>query len=326
MRKSLSANERVILLLSLVPYLREHGPTQLQELAETFDVDERVLRKLITFLGTAGIPGETLAYQHDDLFDIDWQAFESQGIVSLTHTVAVDETPRFTGAETAALLAGLHALKPILSTDDARLAKSLAKRLAQAMELSEVPTVSVQSGEYDAMLQKLTSAIENSLTVRFAYRDAEGVETSRTVQPSTLVEREGTWYLRGFAQERDAERTFRVSQISDLETLDEFVPIHNASDGTSREGEEIHAYVPERLLPSIRGFAPEVVKDPLTPPGHVRVRFEAWHSGAAVRLVQHGVGAIEILSPPSAREAAREWVLRALEANAGNGKTPDQNR
>ncbi len=326
MRKTLSASERVILLLSLVPYLREHGPTGLHELAETFEVDEPVLRKLIAFLGTAGIPGETLAYQHDDLFDIDWEAFESQDIVSLTHTVAIDETPRFTGAETAALLAGLHALTPLLTSEDVRVAETLAKRLAEVMGLGEVAAVAVETGEHDAMLATLTSAIERHLTVQFRYRNAEGEVSERIVQPGSLVEREGTWYLRGFAQERGAERTFRVSQISDLETLHEFDPTRNTSEPAPREGDEIHAYVPERLLPAIRGFAPEIVKDQSALPGYVRARIEAWHSGAAIRLVQHGVGTIEIISPPSARAAVRQWADEARAAIAEREKTPDQNR
>ena len=78
MHKNLLASDRVMLLLALVPYLREHGPTTIDELAETFEVKPALLRRLIGFLGTAGIPGETLAYQHDDLFDIDLSAFEEQ--------------------------------------------------------------------------------------------------------------------------------------------------------------------------------------------------------------------------------------------------------
>ncbi|MFC7765349.1 hypothetical protein [Leucobacter soli] len=46
-----------MLLLSLIPYLMEHGDTPLAELARTFDIDAEALRALIEFLGTAGVPG-----------------------------------------------------------------------------------------------------------------------------------------------------------------------------------------------------------------------------------------------------------------------------
>ena len=74
------------------------------------------------------------------------------------------------------------------------------------------------------------------------------------------------------------------------------------------------AIVPTRLLPAIRGFAPEIVpgSDPRVPPGSALVRVRVWHSGAAVRLVQHGPGEIEIVSPPEARAAVSDWVEAAL--------------
>lgn len=326
----LIASDRVLLLLSLVPYLREHGPTPLPELALTFDVDETLLRKLISFLGTAGIPGETLAYQHNDLFDIDWDAFETQDIVSLTHTVAIDDTPRFTGVETSALLAGLHALGPLLSAEDAQLARSLAQRLGAAMGQREVPAVAIDDAAPDTTLAVLIAAIEHQTAVRFEYRDARGHTSARIVHPTSLIEREGVWYLRGHSVERDAERTFRVSQLSQLEQASDVDPPQRASTEPVREHHEIRATVPVRLLPAIRGFAPELMRDSTVPAGYARVRIQAWHTGAAVRLAQHGPGSIEIVSPPAARAAVSDWAERALEAYADeesrHGKTPDQTR
>lgn len=90
MSSRLTTSDRVMLLMSLVPYLKEHGPTQVSELASMFGVDAPAVRKLVRFLGVAGVPGETQTYQHEDLFDIDWDALEQHDIVSLTQTVAVD--------------------------------------------------------------------------------------------------------------------------------------------------------------------------------------------------------------------------------------------
>lgn len=320
MTKPLLASDRVLLLLSLVPYLREHGPTTITELAETFEVQPTLLRNLISFLGTAGIPGETLSYQHNDLFDIDWDAFELHDTVSLTHTVAIDETPRFTGAETAALLAGLTALKPMLGGDDAALATALAERLAAAMNAGAVPAVAVADTARDERLGELLTAIEKRVTVSFNYRDAAGVESSRTVQAEALNEREGVWYLRGFNVERDADRTFLVQRMSDLELGAPFVPRATPADANpERESTEVLAIVPNRLLPAIRGFAPTPVQGAaaasvVVPEGTTLVKFAAWHPGAAVRLAQHGPGEIQIVSPPAARAAVSDWAEQALRA------------
>lgn len=330
MARQMLASDRVLLLLSLVPYLREHGPTPITELARTFDADPRTLRNLIAFLGTAGIPGETLAYQHNDLFDIDWDAFEQHDIVSLTQTVAVDETPRFTGVETAALLAGLAALRPLLAAEDALLASALADRLGSLMGTAELPAVVVSQEDPQGDLASLLRAIEDGRAVRFNYRDAAGNTSTRTVHPASLAEREGTWYLHGFNVERAAQRTFSVPQLSDLTVLDQASNTADAAqmgtaDGESegglaateaRESSEILALVPTRLLGTIRGFAPQQVtsSDVAVPPGMMLVRIDAWHAGAAVRLAQHGPGEIEIVAPPAARAAVSGWAESALAA------------
>lgn len=332
MAKPLLAADRVLLLLSLVPYLREHGPTPLEELASTFDVDPKLLRKLVAFLGTAGIPGETLAYQHDDLFDINWDLFEEQDVVALTQTVAIDETPRFTGVETAALLAGLKALQPLLPAADGELARGLAQRLADVFGAAAVPSVTVADTGRDERIAALLTAVEDGMRVRFTYRGANGVESIRTIDPDSLGEREGVWYVTGHDADRDAERMFRVDHTSGLEVLEmrprsmvaEEVDTDvesNADTGADavpdkkvgarhRRGDAIIAVMPARMLPAIRGFAPKVQRD--LDNGLVQVSVDAWHPGAAVRLVQHGPGEIEIISPSAARAAVSEWAEAAV--------------
>ncbi|KIP53533.1 helix-turn-helix transcriptional regulator [Leucobacter komagatae] len=325
MARPMLAADRVLLLLSLVPYLREHGPTPIAELARTFDVDPRMLRNLIGFLGTAGIPGETLSYQHNDLFDIDWDEFEERDTVSLTQTVAIDETPRFTGVETAALLAGLAALQPLLSDADADLAAALGERLAAVMGSASLPAVVVSAMDATADLPALVGAVDAGMAVRFSYRDAHGVDSVRTVHPTSLMEREGTWYLHGYNVERDAQRTFSVAQLSDLEVLERFAPPPAPAGGGASSGAasrevdsitEMLAIVPVRLLGAIRGFAPQEasVAGVEIPEGSVLVKIDAWHAGAAVRLAQHGPGEIEIVAPPSARAAVSAWAEEALAA------------
>lgn len=317
MPKSLLASERVLLLLSLVPYLREHGPTSIDELAETFDVKPALLRKLIGFLGTAGIPGETLAYQHNDLFDIDWDAFLEDDIVSLTHTVAIDDTPRFTGTEAAALLAGLHALGGMLPADDVELAHGLAEKLSSALGLESTVAVSLATDARDERIAEFVSAIEQQRSVNFEYRTASGETGQRTVDPFELLQRQGVWYLRGFSHERNAERMFRIDQTERV-TLGAPFESRELSAPNRAAIHTIRAIVPERLLPVLKGFAPTVIdtSDSRLPEGLVRIEVEAWHAAAAVRLVQHAPGEIVVESPAVARQAVREWALEALEDGA----------
>lgn len=326
MRKQVLAPERVTFLLSLVAYLRDAGSATVAELAERFSVPPELVRSLVRFLGTAGVPGETLNYQHEDLFDIDWDALEQQDVVSLTRTVAVDDAPRFAPMETAALIAGLQALTGMLGPEDAELARATAAKLGSALGAGAAAPMSVTEGPGDARLPQLVAAIEADRPVAFVYRDASGSDSRRTVRPRSLTQGSGTWYLRAYCFDRAADRTFRVDQMRDIsvgrasaagsERLGD-APASRPTRGAAADAgapamTHLIARVSETALAQLAGFDPEVLEQ--ADDGRLRVRIEAWHRGTAVQLVQVLPGDVEIESPESARAAVREWTDRALSA------------
>lgn len=220
MNRKLTTPDRVMLLMSLVPYLNETGPTPVAELAQNFSVEPEVLRQLVRFLGVAGIPGETQTYQHEDLFDIDWEALEQYDIVSLTRTVAVDDTPRFSSLETAALTTGLHALGPMLPAELRETALRTSEKLALVQPVGgEQRSVSLSVDPVQPHLTAITSAITQAMQLTFEYRDASATLTRRTVEPLLLSQSGGAWYLRGYCLDRQAERTFMVDRIREVSVL-----------------------------------------------------------------------------------------------------------
>ena len=313
MRKPVLGPDRVLLLLSLVPYLREHGAVPVAELAERFDVTPELLRSLVRFLGTAGVPGETLSYQDEDLFDIDWDALELYDEVSLTRTVAVEEAPRFSPAETAALVAGLQAITAMLPEADAERARGIAAKLGAALGGAE-PTMTVSVEPEDPRVPRLVAAIDAGQPVQFVYRDAAGATTLRRVAPIALTQRAGGWYLRAHCVDRQAERTFRVEQMSELRELDGAIPGDPApadpAPGATPVLSAIVARVAARAVPRLAGFQPTILQEHAD--GSVQLRVDAWHRDTAIRLVQLAPGEIAIVSPESARDAVRMWADRAL--------------
>lgn len=314
MAKTLLAQDRVTLLLALVPYLRDHGPTPVAELADAFSVSPGTLRRLVRFLGTAGVPGETLSYQHEDLFDIDWNALERDDVVSLTHIVAVDGTPRFAPAETAALIAGLQALTAVLPPADAELAGSLAAKLGEAFGAPDAAsTITVTAQPEGPELPAIVAAIDAGRALAFQYRDVSGNVTERTVDPIGLRQEGGSWYLRAHCRDRGAERTFRADQISGVRDAGEAERLGEAAAPAAAEPVfDIVATIPRLRLGSIEGFAPQILGEDAD--GRVRVRVEAWHGGSAIRLVQESGGTAIVESPDAARAAVRAWAQRALAA------------
>ncbi|MGK0720793.1 helix-turn-helix transcriptional regulator [Leucobacter sp. W1478] len=316
MVRGLNTPDRVVLLLALVPYLVERGPTPLAELAKAFDVEERVLRKLIPFLGMAGVPGETNTYQHEDLFDIDWDAFEEHDVVTLTRVIAVDNTPRFSAIETAVLIAGLQALLPMLPPQEQRHAVSASAKLGSGLAHRQQVSLSVSTEPTAPGRFEISTAIASGKQLSFAYRDAQGNETVRHVEPLVLGQAHGEWYLRAHCLDRNAERTFSVDRIRDAQMLPDDArtrPTGRASLpklDPVREGLVARVRFRVGVLHRLAGFVPRLLGEPDN--GWVRAEIDLAHPAVAVRVVQVAPGEIIIESPDSARDAVREWADRAL--------------
>ncbi|WP_017794301.1 helix-turn-helix transcriptional regulator [Leucobacter salsicius] len=320
-RPKASSADRVVMLLSLVGYLRERDAVPVAELAERFATTPEEVRELIGFLGTAGVPGDTQRYQHEDLFDIDWDALELRDEARLTQMIAVDAAPRFAPAETAALLAGLHAFTPLLPAADAVRAEALANKLANALG-GPTPALSLEQDAADSRVAVLVDALRDGREARFGYRDAAGVATERRVRPLGLTQDGDAWYLRAHCFDRQAERSFRVAQITELR-----LGAMNAAESTAEATaeaptdvrapqpggySELIATVPATSLPALAGFAPRVLEE--SSPGYLRVAIDAWHGALALQLMRVAPGRIVIESPPQARADVYDWASRALAA------------
>jgi proteasome accessory factor C len=109
----LKAQDKLAFLLSLVPYLVDHERVSVAEVSAHFGVPAERIRDAVRLIGVSGIPGETTQYQHGDLFDINWDDFEFNDQIVLTNRVAIDDSPRFSAREAAALIAGLQYLSAL---------------------------------------------------------------------------------------------------------------------------------------------------------------------------------------------------------------------
>ena len=316
MARQFTTSDRVMLLMSLIPYLDQHGPTSVTELAAEFDVAPQALRQLVRFLGVAGVPGETQTYQHEDLFDIDWDALEQHDLVSLTHIVAVEETPRFSSVETSAMIAGLHVLTPMLPAHLQTVAQSTAEKLA-AVQPIDGPRRSVTASKdpVHERLSEITSSMAQGQRLEFEYRDASGASTHRRVEPLLLSQSGDSWYLRAYCLDRSAERTFLLDRMRAVRMSEETADRAPLAAGTRQPGVDEAALTARiRLTPAalrnIADFAPRVTAH--EDGGWCEAELELLHPAVAVRLVQAAPGELIVESPPAAREAVRLWAARAL--------------
>ena len=228
------AQDKLAFLLSLVPYLMDHDRVSVTETANHFGVPEEQIRDAVRLIAVSGIPGETASYQHGDLFDIAWDDFDDNDQIVLTNLVAIDESPRFSAREAAALIAGLQYLSALPENADRAAIASLMSKLGRGA--SAAPSaVAVEATETDETVAVIRDRRRAGSRGRVRLPDLTRRPGTPHASTRCRVESvDADWYLRGWCHMREAVRTFRLDRISDLEITE--LPItHGVADVTLPE-------------------------------------------------------------------------------------------
>ena len=312
-RRSMAAAEKVTLLLNLIAYLRTHGAVPVTHLADHFEVSPELIRTLASFIGTAGVPGDAGTYQHQDLYDIDWDALETEDIVELKHVVGVDGTPRFTSLQASALLAGLHSLDGVLGPEDIEVVASAERKLRMASQRDG--TALTMSGDVDPLGATLTivrESISEHTQLGFSYLDSSGNASQRNIDAHRLVQIEGAWYVEGWCHDREAMRTFRVDFMRNVEPT-KTAQLHPAAPTTRTQMSVDHAQgITVELLVSdehvyrIASWKPKRIGRGAG--NRARLAVTLIHESRVIPLVCAAPGHIEVVAPASMRSIVKQWA------------------
>ena len=322
-RRPMQAQDKLAFLLALVPYLMDRDRVSVAEAAEHFGVEKSQLREAVRLIAVSGVPGETSSYQHGDLFDIAWDDFEENDQIVLTHLVAIDDSPRFSAREAAALIAGLQYLSALPENADRDVIGSLMAKLARGA--SAVPSqVAVAGSATDESLHLIRDAVADGNQLEFVYLNSRGEHERRRVDPLRIESVDQDWYLRGWCHLRKAIRTVRLDRISDLRATDEpitYRPGDVTLPETLFEGSPddliVDIQVSASAMPLIADYIPEGAD--LTEDGSfVRTFVRVAHYHGLKRLVAGLSGMVTVLGPPEARAAVAEWA----EAGAARYSVP----
>lgn len=315
------AQDRLTFLLALVPYLLERERVTVAEAAEHFAVSPREVREAVELIAVSGVPGETGSYQHTDLFDIAWDDFEEHDEIVITHRVAIDDSPRFSAREAAALIAGLQYLQSLPGAVDSTAAATLMAKLTRGA--SAAPSqVAVGAPETRGALEQLQRAVRDGVQVRFDYVGADGEHKPRTVDPLRLDSDDQHWYLRGWCHARGALRTFRVDRVLDLVVTEDLVDPKSrdlALPDTLFSGNGEIQTVTVRVESARLAFLGEYAADATqsgTDTTLVPVRVA--HVHGLKRVITELAGAAEVIEPSHARAAVRHWAEEALAQYSDN--------
>jgi proteasome accessory factor C len=312
------AQDKLTFLLSLVPYLIQQNQVSVSAAARHFGVSEQTIREAVLLIAVSGVPGTDSNYQHGDLFDIDWDAFDENEII-ITQLVAIDDSPRFSAREASALIAGLQYLQSLPENVDSAAYSSLAAKLARGA--SDAPSqVIVSPAATNDSFARIGDALSRGMQLEFDYRDSRGSTENRRVDPLRLDSDNDDWYLRAWCHSRKSVRTFRLDRIDALRVTDLAIE-HRPADvtltdslfDTSGEHTEVVLEFRPEALGLLGEFVPEGTR--VTRAGELsRASVRVAHLHGLTRLVAGLAGVARVIDPPEARRAVRQWAADALEA------------
>lgn len=307
------AQDKLAFLLSLVPYLMDHDRVSVPEVARHFGVSEDQIRDAVRLIGVSGIPGETAMYQHGDLFDIAWDDFEDNDQIVLTNLVAIDDSPRFSAREAAALIAGLQYLSALPEHADRGAIASLMSKLSRGASAEPSP-VAVEASETDVTLQLARQSVESGVQLEFDYLNSRGELEHRLVDPLRVESVDADWYLRGWCHLREAVRTFRLDRISNPHVTAEPIA-HGATDialpDVLFEGSADDLIVTLDVAAGAASLLADYVPDGASSSerdGRIRTTVRVSHYHGLKRLIASMSGVAVVVEPPEARAVVAEWA------------------
>jgi proteasome accessory factor C len=309
----LQAQDKLTFLLSLVPFLMDHDRISVTEVAEHFGMSPAQIRDAVRLIGVSGIPGETAQYQHEDLFDISWDDLEENDQIVLTHRVAIDDSPRFSAREAAALIAGLQYLSALPEHADRAAISSLMAKLSRGA--SAAPSqLTVQAAETDDTLALIRDSVETGVQLEFDYLNSRGEHERRRVDPLRIESLDADWYLRAWCHLREAVRTFRLDRISHpvITTEPTTHAVHDVKlpdalfEGSS-DDLIVTIDVAAAAAPLLADYIPDGAVT-TEHDGRLRTSVRVSHYHGLKRLIASMPGVATVIAPADARRAVQEWA------------------
>ncbi|WP_345750068.1 helix-turn-helix transcriptional regulator [Microbacterium rhizophilus] len=301
--------DRVTLYLTLVPYLVERGEVSLGDAARDFDVTPAQMRTMVEKLTLIGRPEQ----MPDDLFDINWDLLDEQGVIEITQSVGLERSPRLTAREAAALLGGLRLAGSLPGVAGGEVFAGLLAKLSRGASSAPAEVVVVPE-PVDEVRALVSQALRDQVALSFTYRRPDSEPTTRTVDPVKVIVTEGQWYLQGWCHMRRAMRNFLLERVSDPRVTD--APIEHAHDPVPElfepgENDEIAVVrFADELAPLVGDYLSGA--ETTSSGGVTTARLRVSDARSLKRLAARRAGRVEILEPTSARRAAAEWAAEAL--------------
>ena len=180
-----------------------------KQLADKFEISTRSVYRYMDELSEAGVPisvaqGRSGGWQIDPQFKLASTYFTDEEYSELCFIVDSYDG----SAETRQMLA--NKLKSL----------GRGRYDAGVLEGDQLVVSTSASNQFNQKLQTVRQAIASNLLLNVCYHDAKGQATNRTIEPVTLVVKDGVWYVYAYCRLRKEFRYFKLSRVVDVVLTD----------------------------------------------------------------------------------------------------------
>ena len=195
-------------LFEIVYILLNKKTTTAKELAERFEVSVRTIYRDIDTLSSAGIP--------------IYACQGKGGGISLLDDYILNKSILSENEQNEILFA----LQSLTVTQNPETDRVLSK-LSSLFNKNKINWIEVDLSPWGSEKHKiceftiLKNAILNHQVIEFNYFNTSGEKSSRKVEPIKLIFKFKAWYLQGFCLSKNANRTFKISRMSDVQITQE---------------------------------------------------------------------------------------------------------
>lgn len=196
-------------LLEIVMILLRQEKTTAKDLAHQFGVSMRTIYRDIDVLSSAHIPV--------------YMSKGTKGGISLLHEYSIDKR-LVTEEEKEKVLLALHTLQ---ATGFPSIESTISKIDSLFCTKNNYDWVEIDFSGFgvsplmNTLFDQLKDSIMHRKVLSIHYQNAKGIESIREIDPLKLIFKSHCWYLVGFCHIRKQYRTFKLSRIRQIETIEQ---------------------------------------------------------------------------------------------------------
>lgn len=311
-----TGKERYNFLLPLIGYIMQNEPVEIAQVAKHFEVSEEFVREAISTLTVTATQRES---GHEETYYNFYPDQLDAGTIALFQRDGIDSAPRLSGRQASALAAGLTILSTFPEFSSQSEIRELLDLIARGSTVTGPQAIDFRPGSVDADAAIIRRAMLNNHRISCEYRNLQGEQSTREIDPIRLDPRGSIWFLRGYCHKNKELRSFRLDHMRsarelEVEICEEAKSIQEIDDADYIANDtdiEVTVEVDPEAYSLIGDFGAQIVKRD-EKSSKTTALIKIGYLPYLGKVIAHYGGAARVLAPESARRVVREYALTAL--------------